>query len=137
MLKPTLIIVSALCGLLAAKAAIAIWNYADKSFSGSYVIYGGYPDEREAHAPALGDAKVAFNVRGVAAKEIFDAIGPGRAERAPAQRACPEHPEIRVRERDALICRHSLKNGYWCTVGFDLTTGLSTWGIAGGRICMD
>jgi hypothetical protein len=132
-----LIIIAAFCGVLAAKTAVAVWNYADKSFSGSYVIYGGDPDEREAHAPARGDTKVAFSVRGAAAKEMFDAIGPGRAERAPAQRSCPRHPEIRVRERDALICRHSPKDDYWCTFGFDLTTGLSTWGIVGGRVCRD
>jgi hypothetical protein len=137
MLRPSLIVACVLFGALSAKAAVAVWDYADRRFSGSYVIYGGSPEQQEAHAPAPGDAKVAFSVRGAAAKEIFEAIGPRSAQRAPPQRSCPGHPDIRVRERDALICRHSPKDGYWCSFGFDLSTGAGTWGILGGRICDD
>lgn len=137
MLRPALIVASILCGIFAAKTALAVWNYADQSFCGSYMIYGGYPDKEEVRAPTPGDTKVAFSVRGEAARGLFDAIGPGRAENAPAQTACSNNPKILVRQRDALICRRSAKDGYWCTFGFDLSTGLSTWGIAGGRICND
>lgn len=135
MLRPPLIVAAALCGVLTAKTAVAVWDYTAKKFSGDYVIYGGYPSQTEAHVPAPGDTKVAFSVRGPAAKEIYDAIGAGPARGAPPERACMGHPEINVRERDALICRHSPSDGYWCTIGFDLSTGLSTWGITGGRIC--
>ncbi|GAB3443376.1 hypothetical protein GCM10027320_34560 [Massilia solisilvae] len=134
MLRPPLIMAAALCGVLTAKTAVAVWDYTSGELSGDYVIYGGYPTQAEAHAPTPGDAKVAFSLRGTAAKEIYDAIGAGPARGAPPERACTGHPEIKVRERDALICRHSPR-GYWCTFGFDLSTGLSIWGITGGRIC--
>jgi hypothetical protein len=134
MLRLSLIALSALCGVLVAKTALAVWG-ADQSFSGSYAIYGGAPAPDEALPPSPGNAKVAFSVRGAPAKALYDAIGPRRAQLAPAQTACSNDPKIMVRERDALICRHSPRDGYWCTFGFDLSTGLSTWGVVGGQIC--
>lgn len=135
MLRLAVIALSALAGVLVAQTAMGFWNGSRRDFSGSYVLYGGSPSPGEARQPSLGDAKVAFNIRGASAKELFDAIGPNRAANAPAQRACPSNRNIIVRERDALICRHAPHDEYWCTFGFDLSTGLSTWGAVGGQIC--
>jgi hypothetical protein len=135
MLRLSLLALAGICGVLAAKAALAVWAYADQDMSGTYAIYGGYPSQSEALPPSPGDTKAAFSVRGTAAKELFDAIGSQRAENAPAQSACPNNPQVLVRERDALICRYAPRDGYWCTFGFDLSTGLSTWGVVGGQIC--
>jgi hypothetical protein len=135
MLRLVTIAVVALSGVLASTTALAVWDDLHQKFSGSYAIYGGAPAPDEARPRSPGDAKVAFSVRGEAAKKLYDAIGPRRAELAPAQTACSNNPQILVRQRDALICRHSPTDGYWCTFGFDLSTGLTTYGIAGGRIC--
>lgn len=136
MLKGLVFVLAVLSGVLLAKGANAVWDYSNRSFVGRYALYGGHLGE-DARAPESGDRKVAFSVKGRAAQEIYDAIGPSGGQRATAERACPERPEITLRERDALVCRRHLKEGHWCTFGFDLSTGLSTWGVRGGGICSD
>lgn len=127
MLKRARVLLLALACLLLAHHARAVWNYVHKDFSGSYAIYGGYPDN--AVAPAAGDTKIAFRLTAAAAKDMFDAIGPDLRD------GCPD-PQIRLRNRDMLLCRHHVKDGYRCEFGFDLSTGLSIGGSIGGAMCL-
>ena len=115
--------VTLLCLLLAHQAR-AVWEFVERNFSASYAIYGGYLDE--AVAPVAGDTKVAFRLTGAAARDMFDAMGPDLPN------GCPD-PQIRVRNRDMLLCRYRPKDGYRCDFGFDLSTGLSIGGAVGGR----
>ena len=130
MLKRFLVALAALCCALAVQNASAVWVYVQKTFSGTYVIYGGFPSSEDARAPTPGDNKVAFNVTGNPAKEMFDAIGPDM------RNGCAS-PALRVRQRDMLVCRYRPKDGYRCNFAFDLSTGLSVGGSIGGAVCQD
>lgn len=114
-----------LCLLLAHQVR-AVWQFVQKDFSGSYAIYGAYLDD--AVAPVAGDTKVAFRLTGTAAKDLFEAIGPDMRD------GCAD-PQIRIRNRDMLLCRYRSKDGYCCDFGFDLSTGLSIGGTVGGAVC--
>lgn len=127
MLKRYSLVFTAVLCLLLAHHAHAIWEIIHKDFSASYAIYGAFLDD--AAAPAAGDTKVAFRLTGAAAKEIFEAIGPDLRD------GCPD-PKIRLRNRDMLLCRHHVKDGYRCEFGFDLSTGLSIGGSIGGAMCL-
>ena len=104
----------------------AAWEYVQRDFSASCAIYGAYLDD--AVPPVAGDTKVAFHLTGTAAKDMFEAIGPDLPD------GCAE-PQIRLRNRDMLLCRHRPRDGYRCEFGFDLSTGLSIGGSVGGAIC--
>lgn len=108
----------------------AVWEYAHKAFSGTYAIYGGVPTLQEARADTPGDTKVAFNIKGEAAKEMFEAIGPDLKGGCAAT-------GLRVRQRDMLVCRYRQQDRYQCNFGFDLSTGLSIGGSVGGAVCQD
>jgi hypothetical protein len=133
MLNRIAITLAALGFLLAAGNAAS--GYGGRDFSGSYVIYGAYPDPKEAVPPTPGDTKVAFSLRGAAAKDMFDAIGPAARERSRGEERCEGNRAIRTRALDTIQCRYHPKDGYWCTFGFDLSTGLGTWGKAGDAGC--
>lgn len=123
--RASLLGVTLLCLVLAHQAR-AVWEFAERSFSASYAIYGGYLDE--AIAPVAGDTKVAFRLTGAAARDMFDAMGPDLLN------GCPD-TQIRIRHRDMLLCRYRPKDGYLCDFGFDLSTGLSIGGAVGGAVC--
>jgi hypothetical protein len=131
MLKKIPIVFAGLCGLFVVQNAGAVWESAHTAFSGTYMVYGGYPDAKEARAPSPGDTKVAFLVTGNPAKEVFEAIGPKR------EIGCPKRGDIRIRERESVLCRHHRQHGYSCNFGFDLSTGLSIGSVTGGAICQN
>jgi len=91
----------------------------------SYRIYGGGLGDPT--APRSRDKKIAFSVKGSAAQQIFDAIGPDKHD------ACTEGSGMRFRSRDSdnLSCTRSKDKEYICSFGFDLVTGKSI----GGSIC--
>jgi hypothetical protein len=128
MLKKIVVALAASCAVISAQNAMAVWEYAHRAFSGKYAIYGGFLGE--ARAPSAGDIKVAFDLTGNPAKEMFDGIGPDLKGGCNA-------PGLRVRQRDMLVCRYRPKDGYWCNFGFDLSTGLSIGGSIGGTVCKD
>lgn len=130
MLKRLLVTLAALGCALSVQGASAVWGYVHNNFSGTYAIYGGFPSLDDARAPVPGDSKVAFNLTGNPAKEMFDAIGPD------VKGGCAS-PALRVRQRDMLVCRHRAKSGYRCNFAFDLSTGLSVGGLVGGAVCQD
>ncbi|HEU4850514.1 MAG TPA: hypothetical protein VFT37_00005, partial [Telluria sp.] len=68
---------------------------------------------------------IAFVIKGAAAKEIFEAIGPDVHDE------CLEKPDrARRRDNDNLRCTW-IEGEYSCRFGFDLVTGKSI----GGSIC--
>ena len=123
----------ACCVLVVGDGFSAVWTDIPGSISGQYIIYGGYPDKESARAPSPGDTKIAFSIRGPAAKDMFNAIGsaphPGLSR---GEERCEQNPKVRTRDLDTIRCRYHPKDGYWCTFGFDLSTGLATWGRASG-----
>ncbi len=130
MLTRSVIALAAFGCALSIQAASTVWEYVHKDFTGTYVTYGGSPAPDQSRAPTPGDSKVAFNLTGGPAKEMFDAIGPD-------QKGACSKPGLRVRARDMLVCRYRPKDGYWCNFGFDLSTGLSVGGSIGGTVCND
>lgn len=108
-----------------AAAVGAEWVFSYRTASVQYIVYGGglgdpvKPDGR--------DAKVAFEVTGRAAQELFGAMGPDRIDR------CGSESGVRFRSRDGdkLACQRSAAGQYRCYFGFDLSTGKSI----GGSIC--
>ena len=123
--RASLLFAAALCLLLAHQAR-AVWEYVQRDFSASCAIYGAYLDDPV--PPVAGDTKVAFRLSGTAAKDMFEAIGPDLLD------GCPD-PQIRLRNRDMLLCRHRAQDGYRCEFGFDLSTGLSIGGSVSGAMC--
>jgi hypothetical protein len=113
----------------------AAWADMEGHFSGQYLFYGGYPDAESARAPSPGDTKVAFSIKGSAAKDMFDAIGPAPREMSRGEERCEKNPKIRTRDVDTIRCRYHPKDGYWCVFGFDLSTGLAAWGKTGDAMC--
>lgn len=126
MLKRTTLTLATICVVITLPNAQAVWEYVHKPFAGKYTLYGGFLDE--AHAPTSGDTKLVVNLTDNAAKEMFNAIGPD------VQADCPDRG-FRLRQRDMLLCRYRRSDGYWCTFGFDLSTGLSVGGSVGGAAC--
>jgi hypothetical protein len=126
MLKRPSLTLATVCALIALPNAQAVWEYVHKPFAGKYTLYGGFLDE--AHSPSPGDTKLVVNLTGNSAKEMFQAIGPD------IQTDCADRG-FRLRQRDMLLCRYRPKDGYWCTFGFDLSTGLSIGGSVGGAAC--
>lgn len=120
MLKRLTTVITIATGLLLAQNGLAILRMMQSDFAGTYALYGGYRDELA--PPVAGDVKIAFDIKGTAAKELFNAIGVDRQEACPAQ-------QRRLRRRDMLLCVHSKRDGYRCQFGFDLSTGLSIGGL--------
>jgi len=103
--------------------AVEPWDWMPRLLTAKYIIYGG--DLGDAHAPGKGDMRIAFYVRGSAAKEMFDAIGPDRKSE------CGIEKGGRVREKERVACRYRPSDGYQCDFGFDLGSGKSI----GGSVC--
>lgn len=136
MLKRIHVAIGASCCVIAVVGtAHAAWENMYGKFSGQYIIYGGEPGERGARPATPGDTKVAFSIKGRAARDLFHAIGPARREMSRGEERCEANPKIRTRRLDTIFCRHHSKAGYWCTFGFDLSTGLSTRGKVGDAGC--
>jgi hypothetical protein len=86
-----------------------------KIFSGESVAYG--------EAPTNKDRKLSMVVKGQAAKEIFDSIGPD------ARDMCSTEKGDRERNRGGVQCMYTAKDanapgkGYRCWIGVDLISG--------------
>lgn len=93
-----------------------------KPLTAEYTIYSG--DLGDEQAPTKNERKLAVEVTGEAAKEMFDSIYPD-VEGA----KCSEEKGERLRRKGRLWCAYSPSVGYRCFFGFDLRTGQS---ISGG-----
>jgi len=92
-------------------------------FTGNYIIYsGGIGDPQK---PISNEKKIAIEIDGKAAKEIFNAIGPDVPD------VCGATADLRIRKKNdgALSCSRSLKGEYRCHIGFDLQSGKSIGGV--------
>lgn len=86
-----------------------------------YVLYGR--DLSEPLAPTTKDTRIAFEISGTAAQEMFDAMPPDRNIK------CTDDKSFRFRSRDneKLVCT-KYQGEYSCSFGFDLKTGKSIGG---------
>ena len=100
-----------------------VWEWALRPAEVKYAIYGG--DLGDTYAPTPNDVHVAFYVRGLAAKEMFDAMGPDKKSE------CGIEKDGRVREKEHMACSYRHSSGYQCSFGFDLRSGKSI----GASIC--
>lgn len=116
------IAVFAACGLVSltfAADTLGAWQPLQegryKIFSGETVAYGD--------APTAKDRKLSIVVKGQAAKDIFDSIGPD------ARDMCSSEKGDRERYRGGIQCMYTAKEsnalgkGYKCWIGIDLITG--------------
>lgn len=121
MKKPAAVVLG-MCGLISlaiAAGPLGTWQPLQgatyKIFAGDSVAY--------AEAPTAKDRKISVLVRGQAAKEIFDSIGPDESE------ACSTTKGDRERNKEAVQCMYTAKaasdptKGYRCWIGVDLVTG--------------
>jgi hypothetical protein len=92
-----------------------------KPLKAEYTIYsGGLGDEQP---PTKDERKLAIEISGQGAKEIFDSLYPD------AKVTCSGEKGERLRRKGHVWCAFSPASGYRCFIGFDLRTGES---IAGG-----
>jgi hypothetical protein len=92
-----------------------------KPLKAEYTIYsGGLGDEQ---APTKDERKLAIEISGQGAKEIFDSLYPD------AKVTCSGEEGERLRRKGHVWCSFSPANGYRCFIGFNLRTGES---ISGG-----
>lgn len=105
--------------------AATAWEFSYLPAQARFAIFGGGLGDPT--PPSANDTKIAFELRGKAARQLFDSIGPDKAD------ACGGTAGERFRSRDdeRLVCTRSVKGEYACYFGFDLKTGHSI----GGSIC--
>ena len=111
------------CAVVALAQSAQVWEWALRSAEVKYAIYGG--DLGDTYAPTSSDVRVAFYVRGRAAKEMFEAMGPDRKSE------CGIRKGGRIRAKEHVACTYRPSDGYQCDFGFDLRSGKSI----GGSIC--
>jgi hypothetical protein len=93
-----------------------------KPLKAEYTIYsGGLGDEQ---APTKTERKLAVEISGQGAKDIFDSLYPDVKGVT-----CSSEKGERLRRKEHIWCAYSPTTGYRCFLGFDLRTGAS---IAGG-----
>ena len=72
------------------------WEWKTRPAEVTYVIYGG--GLGDTYAPSAHDVHVAFYIRGRAAREMFDAMGPDKKDQ------CGIEKGGRIREREHVAC---------------------------------
>ncbi len=92
-----------------------------KKLTAEYTIYSGELGDEQAATKT--DRKLAVEISGNAAKEIFNSIYPD------AKVTCGNEKGERLRGKKNLWCIYQPSDGYRCFLGFDLRTGDS---IPGG-----
>ena len=121
-----LLIPLTMAAMAAAVAAAATeWERTYRPASVLYALYGGTMGDPI--KPTKSDSKIAFALRGQAARELFEAIGPDRRDGCSAQ----DGSRYRARDDDKLVCVRYVDKTHQCFFGFDLRTGRSI----GGNTC--
>ncbi len=100
----------------------AIYPAPAKSLTAEYTIYSGSLGDEQ--APTKEDRKLAIEVTGKAAKEIFDSLYPDVQGVS-----CSDEKGERLRRKGRVWCAYSPSGGYRCFLGVNLRTGES---ISGG-----
>ncbi|MCK9984826.1 MAG: hypothetical protein AzoDbin1_01298 [Azoarcus sp.] len=101
------------------------WEFDYRPAQAGFATYGNSLGDPV--AASKQDTKIAFEIRGQAAREMFEAMGPDR------QDSCSKASDVRFRFRDdeKIVCTRGQGGKYACYFGFDLKTGKSI----GGSIC--
>lgn len=122
-MRKTLIAILAIASFSVAHAAgKEIWPAPPKPLQAAeYTIYSGELGNEQ--APTKDDRKLAIEISGQAAKEIFDSIYPD------AGVTCSGEKGERLRRKRDLWCSFVPSEGYRCFLGYNLRTGQS---IPGG-----
>lgn len=93
------------------------WTGANRPLtSASYLIYSGEVGDRR--PPTNSDKKLAIAIRGQAARQIFETIGPDVKGVS-----CSAENGERMRSKGEIWCSYMPSDGYMCFLGFDLRTG--------------
>lgn len=118
--------ISSLAALLAAVDVSAhdgqVHTVAAKPLAADYTIYSGQLGNEQ--PPLKHDRKLSIEIKGEAARELFEAISPDVRGVS-----CSEERGARLRKKGRFWCAFSPSAGYKCFLGLDLKTGE---GIAGG-----
>lgn len=88
-----------------------------RPLKGVYSIYAGQLGEET--APTMSDRKLAIEIVGQPAKEMFESMYPD------FQPTCSGEKGDRDRRKGNLYCSYSPATGYRCFLGYDLRTGKS------------
>ena len=113
----------ALAALLAASLCMGHTNQPiTKLLKAEYTIYAG--ELGDELPPTRADRKLAIEISGQAAKDIFDSIYPDATVK------CSAEEGERLRRKKNLWCSFHPKDGYRCYMGFDLRTGDSIPGAS-------
>jgi hypothetical protein len=112
------LLVIALLMLSSARAADkSNWTGKNKPLKdATYLVYSGEPGDRG--PPTKSDRKLAVSIKGQAAKEIFEGLGGPDADVS-----CSLQEGERLRSKGEVWCSYTPKEGYICSLGFDLKTG--------------
>jgi len=102
-----------------------IWEFQYRTADVKYAVYGvslGDPV-----APSRSDNKIAFELQGQVAREMFEAMGSDKKD------SCSQDQGVRFRSSDdeKVVCTKSKEGEYSCSFGLDIKSGKSI----GGSIC--
>jgi hypothetical protein len=97
------------------------WPTPSKPLKAEYTIYSEELGSEQ--APTKDDRKLAIEISGLAAKEIFDSLYPD------AKVTCSGAKGERLRRKQNVWCIYQPRDGYRCFLGVNLRTGQS---IPGG-----
>lgn len=100
-----------------------LWPAPSKPFKAQYKIYSG--ELHNAQPPTRTERKLAIEISGQAAKDIFASIYPD------AKVTCSGEQGERLRAKGELWCSFSPSSGYRCWLGYDLRAGK----VIGGASC--
>ncbi|MGK5025324.1 hypothetical protein [Janthinobacterium sp. RB2R34] len=118
-MNPLLLIISLIVLLPTADATEKrehpIQSARTKPLQAEYTIYSGELGNEQ--APSKSDRKLAIEINGPAAKDIFDSIYPD------AKVNCSGEQGERLRSKGNLWCSFLPGTGYRCFLGYDLRTG--------------
>ncbi|WP_305821759.1 hypothetical protein [Massilia brevitalea] len=100
----------------------AVYPAPAKPLTAEYTIYSGSLGDEQ--APTKNDRKLAVEITGKAAKEIFDSLYPDVQGVS-----CSDEKGEQLRRKGRIWCAYSPSGGYRFFLGFNLRTGES---ISGG-----
>lgn len=100
-----------------------LWPVPAKPLKAQYNIYSG--ELHNAQPPTRTERKLAIEISGQAAKDIFASLYPD------AKVTCSGEPGERLRAKGELWCSFSPSSGYRCWLGYDLRAGK----VIGGASC--
>lgn len=121
-MKKTAMILLGACGIVSFALAADRFNVWQPLQGATYKIFSG-DSVAYSEIPTVKDRKLSIVVKGQAAMEIFDLIGPDEPE------GCSATKGDRERNRDAVQCIFNATKasdptkGYRCWIGVDLVSG--------------